>query len=338
MKKTISALLAGLLMMGTAMAAGSETLKFTTKHEFPNQPTGFPMWNVEKDSRPTDITLEENENALIVRFGSQNPGEMEYYISIYDCDEEKYLTSNQIPGCPEKMIGPIDEGEFRFTGLRCGGTYQIRIATAINSEILEASVYGTTVEPVSETTYAISNFLPTGTSSEKDLGTGLALDAGSGISRGDMSALIRNLLPPVEKEVQAINFAEYPFSDVTPEMPNKKAIDELCALRVINGVGGGMFLPDAAVTNGAAVKMIVCALGYGGYAESLGGWPEGYIACGQQLGIYDGTAPEDAAVWACVSQMLAKAYTVPHLCVSEYSANGNAVFYQNENITYEKMN
>lgn len=54
---------------------------------------------------------------------------------------------------------------------------------------------------------------------------------------------------------------------------------------IILGMGDGTFCPDNPITYEQAVKMIVCTLGYGDSAEDNGGWPNGYIQKGDELGI-----------------------------------------------------
>lgn len=46
---------------------------------------------------------------------------------------------------------------------------------------------------------------------------------------------------------------------------------------VILGYGNGKFGPEDPVTYEQAIKMIVCALGYGAMADDRGGWPTGYL-------------------------------------------------------------
>ncbi len=54
---------------------------------------------------------------------------------------------------------------------------------------------------------------------------------------------------------------------------------------IIIGMGDGTFSPDTPVTYEQAIKMIVCTLGYQDSAIDYGGWPEGYIQKGDELGI-----------------------------------------------------
>ncbi len=75
------------------------------------------------------------------------------------------------------------------------------------------------------------------------------------------------------------------FSDVLPSHDNYNNIMMAYKLGIINGTGNGLFEPDLSVTYGEAVKMVVCALGYTPMAESMGGYPGGYIAAATQTGL-----------------------------------------------------
>ncbi len=334
MKKIFAAIISSVLLFSSAQA---ETLKLPVEGEFHNQPAGNLVRDKNKTIQSGEIILSSDENALVVRFEAEKANKMEYFISLYDNTEERYVTSNEIPGCPVNMVGPISEGEFKFTGLKGGNSYSVRIATAINYFQLEGAVYGATLEPAKDTVYPAVGALVGGAGKTKDLSAGLRFNSDDTVSRANMCVLIRNLLPPLEKAVQAISFKEYPFSDVFSGDYAKNSIDELCALKVINGAGNGKFLPDSPVTKAAAVKMLICSLGYGGYAESLGGWPEGYLTCGRELGLYDGEAPDSIAAWQDINKMLSQTYSLSHLCMSEYADGGKAVYYQNSNVTYANM-
>ncbi len=56
---------------------------------------------------------------------------------------------------------------------------------------------------------------------------------------------------------------------------------------IILGMGDGTFAPDSPVTYEQAVKMIVCALGREVAAIDAGGWPGGYIAVANNIGLTD---------------------------------------------------
>lgn len=54
---------------------------------------------------------------------------------------------------------------------------------------------------------------------------------------------------------------------------------------VISGFEDGTFRPDEKVTIEQILTMLVCALGYGEYAQKAGGYPSGYMAYAKNTGI-----------------------------------------------------
>ncbi len=94
-------------------------------------------------------------------------------------------------------------------------------------------------------------------------------------------------------------------------------------LGIILGMGDGTFAPDNPVTYEQVVKMLVCALGYEAAATELGGWPDGYIAQGDSLGILKGLAVEKtsmSASRAMVAQLLYNALDV-HMAEKKYGGS-----------------
>lgn len=80
------------------------------------------------------------------------------------------------------------------------------------------------------------------------------------------------------------------FTDVAADSWASGYINMASQQGIINGVGGGLFLPDENVKFEEAVKMVVAALGYTPQAESLGGYPTGYLAVASQNNITRGVA------------------------------------------------
>lgn len=83
------------------------------------------------------------------------------------------------------------------------------------------------------------------------------------------------------------------FTDVAPEHWAAGNIKMAAARGIINGMGDGTFAPEANIKFEQAVKMIVCALGYGNVALSAGGYPQGYINVASDLKLLKGLAVED---------------------------------------------
>ena len=84
---------------------------------------------------------------------------------------------------------------------------------------------------------------------------------------------------------------------------------------IVNGTSATTFEPDSNVTYEQAIKMIVCMLGYGNEAESLGGYPNGYISVSEKLGLTDSlqfTATENATR-GNIALMISKALDVKYI-------------------------
>lgn len=80
------------------------------------------------------------------------------------------------------------------------------------------------------------------------------------------------------------------FCDVDKENKYSGYIDFLGRSGVINGTGGCSFNPDGYVTGDVAYKMLLSALGYGGLAEEIGGYPQGYRTLASRLRIGKGVS------------------------------------------------
>lgn len=94
----------------------------------------------------------------------------------------------------------------------------------------------------------------------------------STITRAEMSAVIlRTLHTTASTKYTGI------FTDVTDSHWAADTVQAAYNAGIINGIGDGTFNPDGNVTYDQAVKMIVCALNYGQYAQAQGGYPTGYM-------------------------------------------------------------
>ncbi|MBE7042047.1 MAG: S-layer homology domain-containing protein [Ruminococcaceae bacterium] len=102
------------------------------------------------------------------------------------------------------------------------------------------------------------------------------------VTRAEMAAfIVRQLGLSAAKTVTE-------FTDVPQDHWGSGAINIANKKSIVVGYGDDTFHPDEQVSFEAAVKMLVCALGYGVDAEDNGGWPAGYIAYGDKLGLLDG--------------------------------------------------
>jgi len=78
---------------------------------------------------------------------------------------------------------------------------------------------------------------------------------------------------------------ETSFKDVKATHPSSWAVKMAEDLGIINGGGEERFYPDEKITTEQAVKILVSAMGYGYYAEAMGGYPAGYmyVAASQKI-------------------------------------------------------
>ena len=108
------------------------------------------------------------------------------------------------------------------------------------------------------------------------------------------------------------------FTDVPKDHSASGFIARASAFGIVNGMGDGTFLPDEHITYQQAMKMIVCALGYGVDAERKGGYPHGYVMTAMNLGL----APSNAVMTEPADRgeimlMLAWALDVPIMVAIE---------------------
>ena len=78
------------------------------------------------------------------------------------------------------------------------------------------------------------------------------------------------------------------YTDVADDHWARFYIDTASAMGIVAGNGDGTFCPDDTVTGEQAVKILVCALGYEPKAQDKGGFPSGYTAVANELGLLRG--------------------------------------------------
>ncbi len=80
------------------------------------------------------------------------------------------------------------------------------------------------------------------------------------------------------------------FSDVSPDSQYAGAIAYAENMGWIDGVSGGEFHPDAAITTAQAVKILITAMGYKDIAIIEGGYPSGFYSIAYDLDILKGVS------------------------------------------------
>ena len=107
------------------------------------------------------------------------------------------------------------------------------------------------------------------------------------ITRAEFSAVLcRAMGVEATAETSEMINAEY-FTDVPPTHWAAGYINTARDKGAINGMGNNMFYPEEYVTNEQVIKMLVAAWGYMSEANSLGGYPNGYMEVAKKFGVTD---------------------------------------------------
>lgn len=114
-------------------------------------------------------------------------------------------------------------------------------------------------------------------------------DMGREVSRAEFATMAVKMLA-----ADTIGSSEGGFSDVSADSIYAPYICTAVYRGLLKGVSEGSFMPDSPITYGAAVKILVAALGYEEYAYLNGGYPAGYIVQANSVGIVKGVKHFDA--------------------------------------------
>ena len=85
-------------------------------------------------------------------------------------------------------------------------------------------------------------------------------------------------------ETVSTEVVNYGYIDIVESMPYAEAVSALSQAGLFNGVGGGRFAPDQAMTKGQTIAVLTRLLGITPM-DSAGGWATGYLAAAQAHGI-----------------------------------------------------
>lgn len=112
------------------------------------------------------------------------------------------------------------------------------------------------------------------------------------ISRGDFLRSVNritNLTVPSDDGTQM-------FSDVNKLNKYYADVRLGCTLGIINGTSDGKFLPNDKIDFSAAVKMLMCLLGWDEVCKTAGGYPLGYIQKATEAGLFKKIAITDGKI------------------------------------------
>lgn len=107
------------------------------------------------------------------------------------------------------------------------------------------------------------------------------------ITRAEFAAVLCRAMG-VEDEAKTVDMkTQNYFTDVPSEHWASGYINAAYDFGAINGVGSELFMPESPVTNEQVIKMLVASWGYALEAESLGGYPDGYMEIAHRYGVLD---------------------------------------------------
>lgn len=106
------------------------------------------------------------------------------------------------------------------------------------------------------------------------------------VTRAEFATFVVRMIG--QEEVALASAGKQIFDDVAADHWGNGYIDVAYNAGIILGYGDGNFGPEAPVTYEQAIKMIVCALGYGDSANERGGWPTGYLLVAGDMKITKG--------------------------------------------------
>ncbi len=135
------------------------------------------------------------------------------------------------------------------------------------------------------------------------------LRLGDGLTRAEMSVIICGLqgINGVPDAVDTV------FGDVNKSHWASGYINAAYNSKIINGNEDGTFRPEDKVTYQEAVKMLVSLLGYAPKADTLGGYPNGYLETARQHGLTNGVefSPENPCIRGDVFILAENALDIP---------------------------
>lgn len=138
------------------------------------------------------------------------------------------------------------------------------------------------------------------------------------VTRAEAATMMVRLLGLAD----GVEQGETSFTDVDANHWASGYINVAVAQGIVNGMGDGTFAPDATLTYGQIVKMIVCALGYEPVAKANGGWlGGGYLYAASKAGFTKGVngTQDAAASRATVAVLMYKALEVDMMEQDSYS-------------------
>ncbi len=141
-------------------------------------------------------------------------------------------------------------------------------------------------------------------------------ERGAGLTRGQA---VQMALAAAGAQQQA---AKGIFSDVGPDSPYGASVEAAYQMGLVNGYPDGTFRPEAGISYGEMVKILLTLCGYAGYAEMRGGYPAGYLRTARDTWLSDNIGSSDAEQALTVQEGMTLVYNALHIDLMELDTMG----------------
>lgn len=148
------------------------------------------------------------------------------------------------------------------------------------------------------------------------------------ITRAELIAVVLRLAGVDDEYFMNVETGKQNFSDVPTDSWYYGAVKTACDAGIVGGYTDGTFKPDQTVSFNEALKLVICAIGYGGIAEEEGSYPFGYISVANKLKISKNLTADsgDKTLRKTVGKMLYNALFVKTLNRTIDGKTGNVGF------------
>ncbi len=144
-------------------------------------------------------------------------------------------------------------------------------------------------------------------------------DLSEGISRCEFVSSAVKLM----KEYKSLTAGNNIFSDIDKDCKYLNEIYAAAAIKIISSDNGSKFRPYDVITLGEALSVITKLLGYQLYADSHGGWVNGYYAAAQKAEVLRGVnLGSEELSYSSAINLLFNALGAPRMVEKSYSSAG----------------
>ena len=146
------------------------------------------------------------------------------------------------------------------------------------------------------------------------------------ITRAEAVKMIIAAQNYVNSSTPEIEKSEFP--DVWETHWAKMYINMAKALGIVEGDENGNFNPEDDITNEEIVKMLIVVLGYRPMADTVGGFPGGYLSTSARIGLTNGLVfkTNTAAKRGDIAVLFANALNIPLMGQISWSTDGDTEY------------